>query len=319
MEAQRGNKNVDKATVVGIVVIGVSVAAFSSYSLFQLAIAAGVPAGLAWVLPVTTDAAGAVTTRVWLMARHTDKIRKYARMIAIFAVVSSTIGAAIQHTSLIGSKTVPGPTGPITFPDPPEWLKMLIGGLPSLMLALLVHLGSMIAMSIVEARQQAQREAEESRLEEQRRIDEAERERVATIEAAKVKATAEAEAIKIKAAAEAEAAAEAARREREALAPKPKPEPVVETEQSTGATVLKLEHHEDQDGRPTWLTDEMADNAKLAMFAYLDRHPDATGAELDRFGMAHLGTKKDYGRGVRRAWLKEQAEEVLRPTGTAGE
>lgn len=56
--------------------------------------------------------------------------------------------------------------------------------------------------------------------------------------------------------------------------------------------------------KPEWLTDDMT--ARDAMFAYLDRNPDATGADLDRFGMAHLGTRKDYGRGVRRAWLAEQ-------------
>jgi hypothetical protein len=56
--------------------------------------------------------------------------------------------------------------------------------------------------------------------------------------------------------------------------------------------------------RPEWLTHGMS--AREAMFAYLDRNPEATGADLDRFGMAHLGTKKDYGRGVRRAWQATQ-------------
>lgn len=58
--------------------------------------------------------------------------------------------------------------------------------------------------------------------------------------------------------------------------------------------------------KPEWLTDDMT--AREAMFAYLDRNPEASGADLDRFGMAHLGTKKDYGRGVRRSWLKASGE-----------
>ena len=58
--------------------------------------------------------------------------------------------------------------------------------------------------------------------------------------------------------------------------------------------------------KPEWLTDGMT--AREAMFAYLDRNPDATGADLDRFGMAHLGTKKDYGRGVRRSWRNDRSK-----------
>lgn len=56
--------------------------------------------------------------------------------------------------------------------------------------------------------------------------------------------------------------------------------------------------------RPEWLTDELAGHAKRAMFAYLDLHPTADGAELDTFGIVHLGTRKDYGRKVRRDWVK---------------
>lgn len=58
--------------------------------------------------------------------------------------------------------------------------------------------------------------------------------------------------------------------------------------------------------KPEWLTDDMT--AREAMFAYLDRNPEATGADLDRFGMAHLGTRKDYGRGVRRAWRNDRSK-----------
>lgn len=63
-------------------------------------------------------------------------------------------------------------------------------------------------------------------------------------------------------------------------------------------------------GRPEWLTDELAANAKRAMFAYLDLHPDADGAQLDTFGIVHLGTSKDYGRKVRRDWMKARTARV---------
>lgn len=53
--------------------------------------------------------------------------------------------------------------------------------------------------------------------------------------------------------------------------------------------------------RPEWLPEGVT--AKAAMFMYLDRNPAASGRDLDVFGMRHLGTKADYGRGVRREWV----------------
>lgn len=69
------------------------------------------------------------------------------------------------------------------------------------------------------------------------------------------------------------------------------------------AHVIDLSQHQE---RPAWLTDELKAVAKKAMFAYLDRHPNANGAELDRFGIRWLGTSLNYGRGVRREWLAER-------------
>jgi hypothetical protein len=71
--------------------------------------------------------------------------------------------------------------------------------------------------------------------------------------------------------------------------------------------------HAVPDIRPDWLTPELADNAKDAMFAYLDRHPSATGAQLDKFGGAYLDTKPSYGRRVRSQWIatKEDQKEAI--------
>lgn len=63
------------------------------------------------------------------------------------------------------------------------------------------------------------------------------------------------------------------------------------------------------DERPDWLTDDMT--AKQAMFAYLDRHPQAKGPELDRFGMRHLDTKKDYGRRCRVLWERQRGARAV--------
>lgn len=59
-------------------------------------------------------------------------------------------------------------------------------------------------------------------------------------------------------------------------------------------------------GAPEWLTDDLCGQPREAMKAYLDRHPNATGAELDRFGAQYLDTKPTLGRKVRAEWLKSQ-------------
>lgn len=89
-----------------------------------------------------------------------------------------------------------------------------------------------------------------------------------------------------------------------AIEPVPQAEPVVldtidvdDTPES--GTVLAF-----SDERPEWLLHGMT--AKEAMYAYLDRYPDATGAVLDRFGARFLNTRKDYGRGVRRDWTRNR-------------
>lgn len=86
---------------------------------------------------------------------------------------------------------------------------------------------------------------------------------------------------------------------------KPAPDPAEPSEPREDADVIDLNQHQE---RPVWLTDELKAVAKKAMFAYLDRHPNANGAELDRFGERWLGTSKNYGRGVRREWLVERPE-----------
>jgi hypothetical protein len=53
-------------------------------------------------------------------------------------------------------------------------------------------------------------------------------------------------------------------------------------------------------GRPAWLKDGM--NAKQAIFAYLEKRPEAKGPELDRVIQQHFSTKNGYGRKTKREW-----------------
>jgi hypothetical protein len=122
-----GQRDVDKPTIVGIIVLGLAVAAYSSYAQFMTAHLSGVPVPLAWVLPVSTDAIAAVATRVWLSQRYEKKIRRYAAFIALLALAVG-FGFAAAHDVAAGV----------------VWMRLAVGGVPTLGVAALVHLGAMI-------------------------------------------------------------------------------------------------------------------------------------------------------------------------------
>lgn len=69
--------------------------------------------------------------------------------------------------------------------------------------------------------------------------------------------------------------------------------------------------------RPAWLADGMS--ARDAMFRYCVENPGATGVEVDRFGMKHLGTKADYGRKILRQFKqRQQADDRATPVALEG-
>lgn len=71
------------------------------------------------------------------------------------------------------------------------------------------------------------------------------------------------------------------------------------------ANLVSISHSSE---RPGWLTEDMT--AKDAMKAYLDRHPDTSGAVLTRWAKGWFEISDDYGRGVRREWLAGTAQAV---------
>lgn len=98
-------------------------------------------------------------------------------------------------------------------------------------------------------------------------------------------------------------------------APTPQPAPRAErqetpAERDSNSPEPRKTHdlHSVPTERPDWLTDGMT--ARDAMFAYLDRYPETSGAQLDReVGVPLFETKPGYGRKIRGEWIASRSPE----------
>lgn len=129
----------DKPTLTGIVLCALPVASFSAWSQFETARLAGVPWPLAWVFPMATDATAFVSTRVWLDPDNPKQVRGFAAKLT-WTCILLAIGGAAAHLVLM------------TMAAPPFWVKLTVGGLPTVSLAGLVHLGAIIVAANVPAK-----------------------------------------------------------------------------------------------------------------------------------------------------------------------
>lgn len=268
------NAKTDHSTVIGIALCGIPVGTFSSYTLFTTAHGAGVPAFLAWVLPVATDLSAIVATRVWLSARYPASIRRYAATIAIIAMALSFVGASLHYA----------------VETSPWWLRMAVGGLPSLSLAALVHLGALIVAYRADKppRGRSGKGATAPRVDaapEPRLRVRPDRKSAPNVSAPEARAVAPTVAPDASGALAPNVTEEG---EQAAPAAAEVPAPRAETVRPESTNVVAL-----NEGRAT----------RERMLAYLDDHPEATGAELDR-----AFKTKNYGARVRRAWQAQQAE-----------
>lgn len=253
-----GAPQMDPLALVGIAVVGIAVAAFSARSLFDTAVLAGVSAYLAWVLPVATDMSAVVCTRVWLSTRFSEKIRRYAAFIAIVDMVLSFLGASLHLAITV-------PHGEIA----PVWLRLAVGGLPSLSLAAIMHLAALIAVE----RSTAKMAATTRRPAGKRATKTTTTQRTGVTESPVATAPA------------ADAPEVPHKPRPEAATPEPSGASV-STPVPPKSNVVKIDR----------------DNSRSAqMLAYLNENPDATGADLD----TKFGTR-NYGRRVRRAWEQRQ-------------
>jgi Protein of unknown function (DUF2637) len=122
----------DWVTEIGVLLVGIAAAALTTTTLAGLANACGITGWLAWLLPVTVDAAGVVAARVWLRGQaHPDAVR-FARALAWVCITVSVVANAAQH-----GMTAYGIT-------PPWWVVVAVSAIPPAALGACVHLGHLI-------------------------------------------------------------------------------------------------------------------------------------------------------------------------------
>ena len=118
----------DGWVMVGMAIAAASAATASFTGLRGLALAAGWPDRLAWLLPLTIDAYAMTSTRVWLAPGHTRRGQGFAQANAIGAIGASILGNAAYHMLSTGLLTVAWP------------IVVAVGAVPAAVRGLTAHL-----------------------------------------------------------------------------------------------------------------------------------------------------------------------------------
>lgn len=124
----------DWVTDLGIAVVGIAAAILTFTTLRDLALACGITGELwklklAYLVPVTVDAAGIIATRVWLRGTDRPEAVRFARWLAWSCIAGSVVGNAGQHGMAAYHLIVPW------------WVVVLVSAVPPAMLGAVVHLG----------------------------------------------------------------------------------------------------------------------------------------------------------------------------------
>lgn len=124
----------DWPTAAGLLVVAIAAAILTFTTLRDLAEAVGITGDflglpLAWLLPLTVDAAGVVAARVWLRGIGGGRAVPFARTLACCCIGLSVGGNAAQHA--MAAYLV----------APPWWVVVLVTAVPPAMLGAVVHLG----------------------------------------------------------------------------------------------------------------------------------------------------------------------------------
>jgi hypothetical protein len=123
------NGDRDWWVIAGMVVAAASAAVASFSGLRGLALIAGWPDRLAWLLPLTVDAYAMTSARVWLAASTSSTgARRFARTNALGAIAASIAGNAAYHAVGAGLLAVSWP------------IVVAVGAVPAGVLGLTAHL-----------------------------------------------------------------------------------------------------------------------------------------------------------------------------------
>jgi Protein of unknown function (DUF2637) len=115
--------------VAGMAIAAASAAVASFSGLRGIALIAGWPDRLAWLLPLTVDAYAMTSARVWLAtSAHSAAARRFARANALGAIAASIAGNAAYHAVGAGLLTVSWP------------IVVVVGAVPAAVLGLTAHL-----------------------------------------------------------------------------------------------------------------------------------------------------------------------------------
>lgn len=122
------------ANLAGLVVVALAAAVLSFAALRNLALACGTPPELAWLWPLTLDAAAVVATRTWLRGDRAARAQRYARTLALIVITVSVAGNATDHFLAMYQLT------------PPWWLVTVVAAIPPAMLGAVAHLAAVLTM-----------------------------------------------------------------------------------------------------------------------------------------------------------------------------
>ncbi|MCU7727701.1 DUF2637 domain-containing protein [Actinoplanes sp. KI2] len=122
--------------VVGMTVAAISAAVASFAGLRGLALVAGWPDRLAWLLPITIDAYAMTSARVWLAGTiGSSRARRFARANAVGAIATSIVGNAGYHLIATGLVAISWP------------IVVLVGAVPAAVLGLTAHLHALTTVA----------------------------------------------------------------------------------------------------------------------------------------------------------------------------
>lgn len=122
----------DWLTDLGLIAVGGAAAVLTFVTWRELAIACGVAPALAWLVPLTVDAAGVVAARVWLSGTAPADAVRFARAVTWVAIAASIGGNAVGHAVDVGALALSG------------WVVVAVTAIPPATLGAVVHLGHLV-------------------------------------------------------------------------------------------------------------------------------------------------------------------------------